>query len=138
MDDTLSVRPELADAELNALFGAAWGGESRTRWAPVLARSLTWVAARYGGRLVGFVNVATDGGTHAFLLDTTVHPDRRRRGLGTRLVRAATAEARAAGAGWLHVDYEPHLHGFYAACGFRPTRAGVLDLRPAEGDGTVR
>lgn len=129
MDDTLSVRPDLTDADLNALFSAAWGGESHTRWAPILARSLTWVAARHGDRLVGFVNVATDGGAHAFLLDTTVHPDRQRRGLGTRLVRAATAEARTAGADWLHVDYEPHLDGFYTACGFRHTLAGLLDLR---------
>lgn len=128
MDDTLSVRPALADAELNALFAAAWGGRPDTRWAPVLVRSLVWVAARHGDRLVGFVNVATDGGAHAFLLDTTVHPDRQRQGLGTRLVRAATAEARRAGAAWLHVDYEPHLASFYAACGFRHTAAGLIDL----------
>jgi hypothetical protein len=30
---------------------------------------------------------------------------------------------------WLHVDYEPHLQAFHeAACGFRPTTAGVLRL----------
>ena len=44
----------------------------------MLARSLTYVAAydTVGGgeQLVGFVNVAWDGGIHAFLLDTTVHP----------------------------------------------------------------
>lgn len=35
-------------------------------------RSLTWVAAWRGEQLVGFVNMATDGGAHAFVLDTTV------------------------------------------------------------------
>lgn len=125
---TLSVRPALPDHELNALFAAAWGGNPATAWAPILARSLTWVAAHADNRLVGFVNVATDGGTHAFLLDTTVHPLVQRLGLGTHLVRTAAAEAAAAGAGWLHVDYEPHLTGFYAACGFTPTAAALVNL----------
>jgi hypothetical protein len=33
------------------------------------------VTARFGDRaLIGFVNVAWDGGDHAFLIDTKVHP----------------------------------------------------------------
>jgi GNAT superfamily N-acetyltransferase len=124
----LEIRPALTDAELNALFAAAWPDSGASSWQPILRRSLTWVAARRRGRLVGFVNVATDGGIHAFLLDTTVHPDEQRRGLGTGLVRAAAAAARSAGAGWLHVDYEPHLADFYMGCGFRLTAAGLLDL----------
>jgi GNAT superfamily N-acetyltransferase len=94
----------------------------------VLQRSLTWIAAWSRDRLVGFVNVATDGGAHAFLLDTTVHPDMQRHGLGRRLVAGAADQARLAGATWLHVDYEPHLDGFYQGCGFQPTAAGLLRL----------
>ena len=124
----LTVRLPLADDDLNELFGASWPDHRPTSFAPVLARSLTWIAAHRDGRLVGFVNVAGDGGTHAFILDTTVHPDERRHGLGVRLVRAAAEEARASGAGWLHVDYEPHLESFYARCGFGPTAAGLMRL----------
>lgn len=128
----LTVRPGLSDAAMADLFAAAWGTRGDvTGRAPILARSLTWVAAHRCGRLVGFVNVVGDGGRHAFVLDTTVHPDEQRGGLGTRLVRAAAREARAAGAEWLHVDYEEHLAGFYAGCGFRPTAAGLLRLVPA-------
>ncbi|MFE6751007.1 GNAT family N-acetyltransferase [Kitasatospora purpeofusca] len=127
-DEVLAVRPELTDAELNELFDASWPEHRETSFAPVLARSLTWIAARRGDRLVGFVNVVGDGGAHAFVLDTTVHPDERRRGLGVRLVQAAAEEARACGAEWLHVDYEPHLESFYGRCGFRPTAAGLRRL----------
>ncbi|WP_406111677.1 GNAT family N-acetyltransferase [Kitasatospora purpeofusca] len=127
-DEALVVCPELADAELNELFGVSWPAHSPTSFAPMLARSLTWIAARRGNRLVGFVNVVGDGGAHAFVLDTTVHPDERRRGLGLRLVRAAADEAKARGAEWLHVDYEPHLESFYGQCGFRPTAAGLMRL----------
>jgi GNAT superfamily N-acetyltransferase len=125
------VSPPLADEALNALFAAAWDRHEPTAFAPVLARSLAWVAAFAGGELVGFVNVAWDGGAHAFLLDTTVHRRWQRRGVGTALVRHAAAAARDRGAEWLHVDYEPHLAAFYRACGFRPTDAGLIHLPDA-------
>jgi GNAT superfamily N-acetyltransferase len=129
MDDVLFVvRAPLTDAHLNALFAAAWPGHTEKGFGAMLDRSLTWVAARRGERLVGFVNVATDGGAHAFVLDTTVHPEVRRQGVGRRLVVLAVEQARDAGAAWMHVDYEPHLDGFYRACGFRPTAAGLLRL----------
>jgi ribosomal protein S18 acetylase RimI-like enzyme len=124
-----SVGVEVADPQLNHLFGAAWPDHQPTAFAPVLDRSLTWVTAWQGDSLVGYVNIATDGGSHAFVLDTTVHPDLRRRGIGQELVRVALEEARAAGMAWMHVDHEPHLEGFYRGCGFVPTTAGLVDLR---------
>lgn len=129
-EPTLLVRTEVSDAQLNALFAAAWPEHTDRAFAPLHERSLTWISAWRGERLVGYVNVATDGGQHAFLLDTTVHPGEQRHGLGRRLVRAAADEAARAGAAWLHVDYEPHLDGFYRGCGFAPTTAGLLRLSP--------
>lgn len=121
--------PVQSDA-INTLRAEAWaeGSVADLDWDPVLARSLGWVCAHDGARLVGFVNVAWDGGAHAFLLDTTVHPDHGRRGVGTALVREAAALARDGGAEWLHVDYEEELEPFYRGCGFRPTPAGLLHL----------
>ena len=124
----LRVREALPDPVLNELFAAAWDNHRERAFGPVLERSLTWVSAWRGERLVGFVNVATDGGVHAFLLDTTVHPDEQRQGLGRRLVRTAAEEAARAGADWLHVDFEPHLAGFYRDCGCTPTEAGLWRL----------
>ena len=120
--------PDLA--ALGRLREAAWGGRDDGQgWAAVLDRSLTWVTAHTASsELIGFVNVAWDGGVHAFLLDTTVHPDHGRRGVGTELVRRAAEASRGRGLEWLHVDYEPHLAGFYAGCGFGPTGAGLLRL----------
>jgi GNAT superfamily N-acetyltransferase len=128
----IQISPPLSNAALNALFAAAWPGHSARDFAPVLARSLAYVCANH---LVGFVNLAWDGGIHAFLLDTTVHPAAQRRGLGTQLVRAAAAQAEQRGITWLHVDYEPHLAAFYRACGFAPTQAGLLRLAGAPRSG---
>jgi GNAT superfamily N-acetyltransferase len=93
------------------------------------AHSLGWVTARNGEDLVGFVNVAWDGGVHAFLLDTLTAVSHRGRGVGTRLVALAVDGARRAGCEWLHVDWDDDLHRLYVdACGFEPTNAGLIEL----------
>ncbi len=125
MDFTVTEAPELA--AYWALFAAAWGQPGSDNLER-LDHSLLYICAYDAARLVGFVNVAWDGGVHAFLLDPTVHPDYQRRGLGRELVRRAAAEAQAAGMHWLHVDFEAHLTDFYRACGFRATEAGLMRL----------
>jgi GNAT superfamily N-acetyltransferase len=122
------MSPSIHGEQLNALFSAAWLGYSPRDFDPVLARSLAYVCAFDADRLVGFVNLAWDGRAHAFVLDPTVHPDFRRRGIGTKLVGMAVAIARERGVEWLHVDYVPHLGEFFQRCGFRPTCAGVIHL----------
>lgn len=124
-------RGPIGNDELNALHAECFEHEVEARdWrAQLSAVSLGWVCARLQGRLVGFVNVAWDGGAHAFLLDTMVTGSQRRRGLASQLVAEATGGAKAAGCEWLHVDFEPHLRGFYfEACGFKTTDAGLIAL----------
>ena len=125
-------RGEFTNAEVEPLHAAGFERPTNAAndwWTPVNRYSLGWVCAREDGRLVGFVNVAWDGGVHAFILDTVVATAVGRRGVGTRLVAVATENARAAGCEWLHVDFEPDLRSFYFdACGFRPTDAGLIQL----------
>jgi GNAT superfamily N-acetyltransferase len=98
-------------------------------WTQVSQHSLGWVCARDDGDLIGFVNVAWDGGVHAFVLDTVVAARARRHGVGTGLVKLAVEHARAAGCEWLHVDFDGDLGPFYFdSCGFRPTTAGLIAL----------
>jgi ribosomal protein S18 acetylase RimI-like enzyme len=130
-DVAYTWRGAFESAEVNALHAEGFGHPVLDDdWKGQLERhSLGWVCARAGGQLVGFVNVAWDGGVHAFLLDTVVAARARRRGVGTRLVAAAVAGAHAAGCEWLHVDFDDQLRGFYLdACGFRPTPAGLIAL----------
>jgi GNAT superfamily N-acetyltransferase len=125
---TYRISPLVANPALNSLFAAAWPEHSPRDFTPILARSLAYVCAYTGETLVGFVNLAWDGGIHAFLLDTTVHPACQRQGIGRELVATAITAARARGVHWLHVDYEPHLEPFYHACSFAPTAAGLIAL----------
>ncbi|OEO30403.1 GNAT family N-acetyltransferase [Devosia insulae DS-56] len=120
--------PFPSEEELAPLWRAAWGDDWGGDLAFILTRSLTHACAYAGTRMVGYVNVAWDGGVHAFLLDTTVDPEFQRRGIAKELVRQVADAARERGAHWLHVDYEEKLDGFYKACGFRPTAAGLIRL----------
>lgn len=122
------VDSPVSSLELNDLFAAAWDGHRLVDFDPILRHSLLYVCAYDERQLVGFVNVAWDGGFHGFVLDTTVHPELRRRGIGRGLVKRAVAEARDRNLQWLHVDFEPHLREFYETCGFRSTEAGLLWL----------
>ena len=90
--------------------------------------SLLWVCAYHGAEVVGFVNVVRDGGQHAFILDTVVAMDHRRRGIGRRLIDIAAEEAQRRGCEWLHVDYDEDAEEFYKACGFEPCLAGLRSL----------
>jgi GNAT superfamily N-acetyltransferase len=125
-------RGEISDDELVALTESHGGNAVSGWWDRIRPHSLGWVTARLtDGTPIGFVNVAWDGGDHAFLIDTKVRPEYQRRGIGTELVRLAALHAKRAGCEWMEVDFEDEarLAAFYLeACGFRPTHAGLLHL----------
>ncbi|MGV2127384.1 GNAT family N-acetyltransferase [Agrobacterium vitis] len=125
----LRIDPFPSEDELNLLWFKAWSSPDRKEFTSVLLRSLTHIGAYEDDLLVGFVNVAWDGGIHAFILDTCVDPRIRRQGVATRMVVAATSVARERGAKWLHVDFQPNLTSFYRKCGFRHTEAGLMELK---------
>lgn len=129
-DVRFAWRAEATDEELVVLTRSYGGAAQAGWWDQIQPYSLGWVTARLDdGTLVGFVNVAWDGGDHAFLIDTKVHPNQQRRGIGTELVLVATRRAKQAGCEWMEVDFEERLAPFYYdACGFVPTMAGLLHL----------
>ena len=130
----LTWRGDFRSAEANQLHAEAFGtrvfSDAEWNWRDqVSAHSLGWVTARDAEALAGFVNVVWDGEVHAWLQDVMVAAASRHGGVGRRLVEAARDGARAAGCEWLHVDFTDELAPFYLdACGFRPTRAGLMAL----------
>jgi GNAT superfamily N-acetyltransferase len=123
-------RGAITDEELVGLTDSYGGRAESGWWNRIRPHSLGWVTAHLDdGTAVGFVNVAWDGGDHAFLIDTKVRDDLQRHGIGAELVRRAVLHAKAAGCEWMHVDFEARLAPFYFdACAFRSTPAGVIHL----------
>lgn len=120
--------PVVSNDKLNELFAAVWEEHTFEDVTSVLEHSLTYICAYHMNKLVGFVNLAWDGGVHAFILDTAVHSDYRRRGIGVQLVKEAVNAAKENNIKWIHVDFEPHLQEFYDKCGFRHTNAGLIKI----------
>jgi len=122
-------RESVTDAEMVDLVLSHGGHAVPGWWEQIRPHSLGWVSAREDTLLVGFVNVAWDGGDHAFLIDTKTRGSYQRQGVGAQLVRRAAEHAKAEGCEWLHVDFGAELTPFYfKAGGFRSTPAGVLHL----------
>jgi GNAT superfamily N-acetyltransferase len=133
-------RGSISDVEMVDLVHSHGGSAEAGWWDRISSHSLGWVTARdVTGSVVGFVNVAWDGGDHAFLLDPKTRGSYQRRGIGTTLVALAIDEARAAGCEWMHVDFPEELAPFYFdACGFTGTGAGLIRLRADDAGGPGR
>jgi|TARA_A100001391_G_scaffold76566_2_gene49557 GNAT superfamily N-acetyltransferase len=128
--DVVDVRidPFPSQRELSDLWRATWEVDGVADFQSILTRSLTHVGAYLGDRIIGFTNMAWDGGIHGFLVDACVHPEFRDHGIGQSMVEAALEVARKRGLQKVHVDFDPHLRDFYLSCGFTPTDAGVLTI----------
>jgi GNAT superfamily N-acetyltransferase len=129
MDVEYRLNPAVTNAELDQLYAVSWPNHRPPYdFRPELERALVYACAYRGDELVGFVRLAWDGSIHTFLLEPTVRPDLRRRGIGRTLVERVVTVARERGMEWVHVDYDPDLRDFYRACGFQPTEAGLIHL----------
>ena len=95
-------RGPLGDDELTLLHSDAFGLPTRqSEWSQQLHKhSLGWVTARRADRLLGFVNVAWDGSSHASILDAAVTPTEQRHGIGEELIRPRLG---GCSCGWLRV-----------------------------------
>ncbi len=126
------VSPQVSNQALNELFVSAWDGYAHTDFEPLLKHALFYICAfdkNSNNKLVGFVKLIGDGGIHGFLLDTCVHADYKKQGIGSELVKQCIETAKRYNLTWIHVDYETHLDGFYAACGFQEeTKARLVNL----------
>ena len=95
----------------------------------ILAQSYTHFSVMDQARLIGFVNVISDGIGDALLVDLMVHPDYQHQGLGKALLIQASNDLRADGIQLIQVVFEPELEAFYRECGFLIVKAGIIDNR---------
>lgn len=73
---------------------------------------------------MGFVNVVSDGQTHAWIQDVMVHSDSRHQGIGSTLLEVVKGVGRDAGFMRLHVDFEERLGAFFSSMWFPTDNCG--------------
>lgn len=113
--------------EIEDLRAAVGWERLENKYDRILAHSYTHFTVRNAGKLVGFVNVISDGVADAFLLDLIVHPSVQRRGIGKALVDAAIAALTTDGIRCIQVTFDSDLEGFYRDRGFYIFKAGIID-----------
>lgn len=121
--------------ELLALYDSVgWTAYTQDpqRLEAAIAASLSVVAARAAGRLVGLARIVGDGLTIAYLQDLLVAPEHQRAGVGSELFRLAFLPYDEVRQKVLITDDEPRQLAFYRSMGFseirdleHPTRAFV-------------
>jgi len=132
---TVEWKCEFNDTEVNELHAEAFNTRVFTNeespWNHLAEHhSWGWVVARSdGGAITGFINVLSDGHTHAWVQDVMVAAASQRKGLGVQMIHEVRNRAQAAGLEWLHVDFDDEHEGFYIdACDLTPAKASLTDL----------
>jgi N-acetylglutamate synthase-like GNAT family acetyltransferase len=72
-----------------------------------------------GDRLVGTVNVISDGVNLALLDDLVVHPDYRRQGIGSTLIRSVLDRLNQLNLDFIQLIPIPGKEPFFEKCGFK-------------------
>jgi GNAT superfamily N-acetyltransferase len=110
---------------------AGWDTDTASRWEEVLASALAVATARDRDDTLVGMGVLSGSVRHAVLCDLDVHPQHRRRGIGTALVELRLVEARRLGCRYLYValsDDNPFAARYRTAGLVAPAFTG--ELRP--------
>ncbi|HKB07382.1 MAG TPA: GNAT family N-acetyltransferase [Candidatus Polarisedimenticolia bacterium] len=126
----------LSDAQaldLHALYQNEWWTRGRTleETLAMLRHTdlLFGVSEKATGRLVAFARVLTDTVFKAFVFDVIVAPERRGRGLGTRLLRRIIAHPELRSVRHIDLACQPELTAYYERLGFTTELGGSLLMR---------
>jgi len=122
--ETLEVRPARDDAELAAaqelrirVFCEEQGVPREIELDGSDAGTTLLIASDGGGRVVATCRLRR-GSETCGLERMAVESDRRRQGVGRRLIAAAEDEARRGGALEMHLKAQLAARGFYESCGY--------------------
>ena len=116
----------ITGTDVEALRAAVGWDRMAGRYDAILERSYTHFSIIDDDRLIGFINVLSDGIGDAFLVDVLVHPAFHGQGIGHRLVRHVIEVLISEGILCIQVIYDEKQEPFYSKCGFKSTRAGVI------------
>ncbi len=85
------------------------------------------VACFKDDRLIGYLDVVSDGIDDAYIRDLVVHPDYQRRGIGLNLLNMVIKRAKSDGIKMVNIIFEPRLEKFYKRANFVIMSAGQID-----------
>ncbi len=119
--------PEIEAKELAALRIAVGWDARQEKIEQLIGRTYMTVACLDSERLVGFVDVISDGVDDAFIRNLLVHPDYRRRGIALKLLKTVIEKVKNDRIKTINVLFEPELINLYSKAGFKLISGGIID-----------
>ena len=122
------ISPDFDNDELTNLFNESWPEGTLRDFSITHQHSLAYLIASEDKKIIGYLNIPHDGAYHAFIVDLTVHPNFRRRGVALLLLDHAVTVCRNKKYHWAHLDFKEELSPLYEKAGFQLSTAGLLNL----------
>jgi GNAT superfamily N-acetyltransferase len=137
MDESIEITQDsiVTDIEIEELRSSVGWENLTCPFSELKEKLYTYFAARKDGKLIGFINVLSDGVADAYLQDLTVHPDYQKIGIGTELVNRAINYLKSQNIKAIRVTFVPRLTKFYKRFGFNIIQAGIIDRDAYESSG---
>ena len=120
-----NVQPEQI-AELRKSVG--WNG-MEVSLRKSLANSYFYICCFDDDKLIGYLDVVSNGVTDAYIQDVTVNPAYQGKGIGTKLMNTAIDKLKHDGVYAISVLFEEKLLTFYKKFGFYIMMAGQMNTR---------
>lgn len=118
---------KVLDSEIEELRSTV-GWDNNTGPFSVISKHLyTYFTARKDGKLVGFIDVLSDGIADAYLQDLAINPEFQRKGIGTELVKNAIRFLQKNNIKCIQVTFNPEYEDFFKRFGFHIYKAGGID-----------
>ena len=126
-DIIISQDSDIKDMEIEELRSSV-GWDNNTGPFSVLKEKLyTYFTARKKGKLIGFIDVLSDGIADAYLQDLAVHPDYQKMGIGSELMKRTIRFLQEKNIKCIQVTFNPELETFIKKFKFHILRAGIID-----------
>ncbi len=119
--------PELRTEEIAALRSAVGWDERKEQMQKIVGCTYMSAACLDGDRLVGWIDVISDGVDDAFIRNLVVDPAYQRRGIGLQLLKMVAGRIKKDRIKTANVLFEPELAALYRKAGFRIISGGMID-----------
>lgn len=121
------VNPEVDAGELSVLRKAVGWDERKHKLEKIVGYTYLSVACYDGQRLVGYVDVLSDGVDDALIRGLIVDPKYQKQGIALELLNIVTATIKKDRIKTVNVLFEPELESLYSKAGFRIVCGGLID-----------
>ena len=121
------LNPQLKVEDVAALRIKVGWDSRKEQLQCTLGRTYLSAACFDNSRLVGMIDVISDGVDDALIRNLMVNPDYHREGIALKLLEMVKDQLKADQIKTVNILFEPELTGLYKKAGFRIVCGGIID-----------